>query len=459
MNKGQYVRKYLYVLILLLQVFLAFGFVLFMDVQIIVNWLLTFWDCVWSGSIREYAQALIEAKNPSNYNILLNIIMAMGMFPIYAIDRLMKLGISIDAFCIWFKALILLANLGTEYYVIKIAEHYNAYEKTKIIMFYLTSVFLLYGSLALGQIDCFGNFFAVLAFWEWIRKKHGRMCLWMSLAIMFKGLAAFLLIPIFLLEFGKSYLQIIKYGMIFLIMPLVSMIFGKYIFLGYGAMVSEVNHTSYDFYERIFENSLWNTSIVVVFLVCLSFYLVWKSHQGNVVQEDYIFYPLLMFCGFITFVVWHPQWMIYCTLFLAIALTKIEERYAIPLGFLLNSSYILFIATRWVTYGSNGCIDNMMVQHSLMAKLIHRVSGKVWLETHIIDYLPQYTMEISVSVFMGCLFIVLFLLWKKKTSPSQEVVSYSRYIPLYNEVMVIIQLLPIIGFIVVSYALYLKNLV
>ena len=82
----------------------------FYDCIDIAQWALNFLNCTVEGNIRNFAIYCYELGQTVNYGAFINIICAAWCIPIYIIDSLTAVNISIVIYCVWLKTGIFIVN-------------------------------------------------------------------------------------------------------------------------------------------------------------------------------------------------------------------------------------------------------------------------------------------------------------------------------------------------------------
>lgn len=259
---------------------------------------------------------------------------------------------------LWAKLLLVLFFLASVFLVYKIAKliHPESHSRQSVAVWsYSLSPFALFSFGVFSQYDIIGVVFTLAAIYMFLQRKLLPFSIIIGFAISFKFFAALLVLPLLFLA-TKKFRKIFKFGMIS-IAPVVIQ------FLIYWSNDA--------FRGRIFTQITskaegaatgWEAylAITVYLVVCVSA-IFSDRWQGSFEQKTILF--VLAPYGFVlASVVWHPQWLLILTPFIALMTSFMSRPY---LWIIWESlAFIAFIGFV-VTY-FQGNVDGVMIQRGAL---------------------------------------------------------------------------------------------
>jgi len=176
------------------------------------------WKCLFSGNLFQYYSYNIQSHMAgemffdANYDMFLNLILAVWSFPLYIAELFIKDDIQNFFLArVWSKLLFPLAILHAGNLIKKIVLELKRDEDLAENAFFMfSSGALVFSScLIIGQVDIIGTIFLLYAFLAFLRNKNILFLLFFCLAIQCKSFSIFLYIPLILLK-EKRILKVIS---------------------------------------------------------------------------------------------------------------------------------------------------------------------------------------------------------------------------------------------------------
>ena len=361
-------------------------------------------------------------KDAAFYNILLYIIMGVWLAPFYVVASAFKVNITDAALVLYYNVLLIILVIYSVYLVYSLAKKME-FGKDKALQtayVYATSIMLLFATVTFSQMDIVYIIFILWALNQYMQKKYASFSILMSFAVMLKSFPIIIMVPLILL-IEKRLLHIIKYFALGVSGPLLFKIF----FGGNEGYVYTQKEMSamYDFVGRLFQNQLAVGIGSCAFLVFIIVVLcVWCFDQ-NIEDEQrwryVIMIPLVAFCAFFVFLLWHPEWLVNLAPFTALAIVALPQRRS-----LLYCDWgmgIMFWLVAANFFPQN--VDNYMVNWGVLPIITGHSYGGIRL-TDVFDKINNFdviisTLLVSLLVYF-CYYAVKDLKRMMTTADIQE---------------------------------------
>lgn len=304
----------------------------------------------------------------------------------------------------WYKLLPTLFYFATAYFIYKIVLQIKFDVSTAkwTAFIFISSPIAMFSQFVFGQYDSIGLFFTVLALYMFIKKKYYSFSVCCSIAITFKLFALFFFVPLLLL-FEKRVLHIIKHGIISV---------SGYIICALPFIRSEgyakATAFSGSIVPRLFNTGIQTTMgtislfTVAMILISIAAYTVKvKSDEEYCSYSVYIAFAV--FASMFSFILWHPQWVIYMTPFLSLAMLINKKS---------NSSLLLscamsvgYIGTIPLCFPNN--VDTCLLGWGAFKNIIGSDLPSM---AFIFDFKGILGNNFFYSLFAGAIFVLLILL-------------------------------------------------
>jgi len=309
---------------------------------------------------------------------------------------------------IWAKLLLIFVFALSVLLVSRIARliHPNNVSRQALATWaFALSPFAIFAFGIFSQYDILGVFFTLWAFYMLLQKKMTKFAILIGIALTFKFFAALLVLPLMLLG-SKKFFELIKLGLI-ASAPLL---------LQLSAFWSNDA-----FRNQIFSlvsgkaggaaTSYWTyVAVAVYLLMCLA---AWLSDRwrGSFEQKAVLF-TLASYGLMFLIVIWHPQWLIILTPFLALMVSMISfARTWILWESVAFFAFVGFVVSYW-KYN----VDGLMIERGALANLFPNP------KLLISDFVPGEIIS-TILAILGTFFLappILLLIQIFRNNISQE---------------------------------------
>lgn len=314
--------------------FVFFFCYIYGDILITTAHGMSFWDCLFSGQIRDYYKLNVDTEliagvysgnYVAGYDFFVYIIFAIWDFPLWLCKHFF--GIVNPLNCLignmWAKSIILLFYGLTFIVLKKILEQFSQGTSTRLFLLMTTSIFVSTYLGVIGQYDIITVFFMMLGSYYLICGKKWLFILAFSIAIPTKTFALLAFLPILLL-YEKKLIKVLGY-LVVSVIPM--LLFRVLIPMEPGA--SNINA----FLEFLFLNTIpvgsHKVSLFLLFYITLLLLCFFKKKSENRVEfgKEVIYISFLSYIGFFAFAYTLPYWMVYMLPYLYLMICINKENY------------------------------------------------------------------------------------------------------------------------------------
>ena len=253
-----------------------------LDLSLMMVWSTSFLDCFTSGHLAQYQSILyLFANAPSNYSVLIQVINALWISPLYLFAKLTQTPLLLTTYCEYYKIFVYLIALCSIYLMHKIYHTLQLpiiYEQI-VLSLTLLSPFWFLEIFAKGQVDFLANFLFLIAIYYFLQQKYLPASFWIGCSIVIKPFALLFFIPAILLLLFQEKLNIIKYLIAVAVCPAIEFVISHTFFehYAYYQKVAEKlvsKNMNFYFYDNIFYISVANISIFILFVFFISVFTV-----------------------------------------------------------------------------------------------------------------------------------------------------------------------------------------
>ena len=285
----------------------------------ITHWGIHFLEALQNGQLRNYGAYLEEVCEISNYNIVVHMLTAVCLLPLYLADRLFRLQISMPLYDYWRKLFLILFLAASAKLIGKIGKELGFSEETGNVLgiLYLISPSALWGNLGLGQTDCISVCFLLLFMYDMVKKRPLRASFWLSVSVVIKSFPLFFIAaPLLAAALGaRKYREILACGAVFQFLPVTSAVLSRTFFRDYAAYAA-FSERDWDHFARLFDASVAETSCFLLALLLVCACCFYRARHSSVSEADFILASSAIVFSFLAFVYPNPQWILYPSLFL-----------------------------------------------------------------------------------------------------------------------------------------------
>ncbi|MBR3144838.1 MAG: hypothetical protein IKF53_02965 [Clostridia bacterium] len=263
------------------------------------------------------------------YSIVLYLAFAIWSLPVMLIYKIFDLtlwglldyGMIPYPVLMWYKLLPTLFFIGISVVIYRIVKYIGLNNNTAkwISFLFVSSPIAIFSQFIFGQYDSIGIFFAVLGLYYFLQKKHYLFSICMSVAITFKMFSFFIFLPLVLL-FEKRFLHIIKHLLIGISLYAVTTL----MFMG-SKGYRDAMAFSGGMAQRLFlvgiPSHFGTISLfpLVMIAICVYAYVFkFRDDYDYITRTLYISFAA--FAALFSFILWHPQWVIYLCVFMSLAI-------------------------------------------------------------------------------------------------------------------------------------------
>ncbi len=263
---------------------------------------------------------------------------------------------------VWAKLLLLIFFAASVFLIFRISKiiHPNSPARQAIATWAFTlSPFALFAFGVFSQYDILGVFFTLWAFYNLLQRKLTAFAVLIGIALTFKFFAALLVVPLVFLS-SKKFPQIVRLGLIAAIPILIQLasywsndafrnqIFGLVTGKATGAATSSL------------------TYIVAALYIFMCLAAILSNKWPGTFEQKAVLFSVTSYGLMLSVVVWHPQWLIILTPFLALAVSMITAaRTWLLLESVVFLGFIGIVVTSW-KYN----VDGLMIEKGPLASLI-----------------------------------------------------------------------------------------
>lgn len=435
----------------------TFGFGFMHDFSLTMRQSLLFDSCLFNGKVfRFYSIVNHEALlghfegwpntllSGANYSIINYASLGILSLPLYAIDKLFKLSIPIIAYEMYMKCIYIVMWV----YMLKITVDicdllgYNEVKKKWTVFLFGTAPVLLFSSLMITHLDIFSLFFLMLGLRGLLKGNMKSEFVFFMLAASFKPFVLFGIIPLILLQ-EKRIFRIV--GEVVSCCLGIVLQAGIYHFDPGYARVKEYMESKYQFWDKFFgfgyelERYMYKASISFFFIAFIIICVV-AYYKKKTKDSYYVFaLPFMVWCSFILFVQWNPNWLLLIMPFLIFMLVN-NSRFKLfsIIHTVFNAMILIVCAFGWETF-----YDQSMVNGGLLSVITGRVSNGAKSIAKIADGklpIPKdfYTTLLSASLI--CFMVLVFVdMIKKRQGSYKEDTVYERGV-------IWLAILPLVGY-------------
>lgn len=332
---------------------LLYGFLIgHPDGRTISTWAYDLLSSIPAGQFRNFpAYTYAMHENATNYTLFDNLLTAIMLLPLYLIDRLFTLSLSVYAYAYFEKIFIVLATILSAklFYDLLLRIKIKKEDALLGVFIFLTSAIVQLSVVGKGQIDIYSLVFCLLAANAFLDEKYVKMSLLFGLAILIKPFPVLIVLCNLLLNI-KTYknrvflygiLTILPYGLDMLIRRILMPEYQKYSDLTEQVSKELFGATRFEslFNVKLGGISLFPASLILIFLIC--FFIGMKEIKK---PSDDLFYPALTYLSIAAFMSPTLYWFSIILPAIIILLLKSEKKNTLCfLSAVLNVGAILRI--------------------------------------------------------------------------------------------------------------------
>ena len=423
------------------------------DCNTITTWAYDLLGSIGNGSLREYPIFTYEAHNmATNYTLFSNVVNAIWLLPVYLIDSLFHIGLSMTFYDVWYKVLILLACLLTLFLTERLLGNlgYSTYKKCICLFTLATSSILLISVIGKGQIDIFDMLFVILSMHLYLDERIELSFLCLGVGCLFKPFLLLLGLPYFFLMVRRCRYRSFINAICMTLPYILNLIITSLIMPEYFEMSEITSEEFKKLYKmtRLEEFFHIRFNYIYVFLalaIIICAICLYISLEGKTDNFRLIFYPTIMFMAFAIFVVPDALYwfIVVMPLFVIMGINLRRITDFLTLNFLINLSVsllVLFLDKTFIPGKS----------FSAIGVLSHNMDIYSYIED--IEILG-YARGVLTTLFIVCMLLLCTLYFYEKKN-GDKLTPYNdegTSIVKANTAPVYIQVIPALCYLVFSY--------
>lgn len=423
------------------------------DVYSITTWGIGLLECISNGKFRSYAILLEQAGHTTNYSILTNFITAIWLSPLYILQEILGTTFNMYLYMSWYKifvcivAFLLIRVFGCILKNYILFEEYEELSFSKL--FFIFSPTFILAIVAGGQVDGLGTLFLLLAFEAMLQQKDKKMILFSVLAICVKGLAVLFVLPWIILMWQKGKeKRTLKIGILVFAGVIAQYLLSDLLFVDYNACISRFNINTNNIAGRIYINNIGdvNLFLLTVIIVCVFCYVLAK--YDKVKRYHYYLMPVMIMVSMVAFVDWNPQYLIYMMPFVVAMIAQVKNKDEFLLcNLIFNVGYVISVPiSDPAYYDSSGMLNNTIVR-----AFVGRDYTGPFLEDFLVKIYPNM-LSLGVTMMVVSLICILWLYYMHTTGRLEG--EKGNDIALVKDILMILQIIPVLVFIVSCFYLY-----
>ncbi|MBP5180023.1 MAG: hypothetical protein J6127_01900 [Clostridiales bacterium] len=327
------------------------------DGYYISEWAYTFLESARRGELNDYMHSLIllynGSEHVSSYGIICTIFNSLVILPLYAVERMTGISISIYVYDMCRGISLFAASIITARFIKKTVFKISSDKKTGAIaeILFLVSPGLLLGNLAMGQLDIFAVMFCTLAAHQFVSKKYISASLFLAFATEFKEFSTlFVTLPVICLLIGyikpKDWPKLI---LPYLGLKGLGIVLAKLLVTDYK-IISNGAELLWDHFGRMFEESPFDMSFFFLILFIVMYWGLNKSIHKTVELRDFFNAVTVVTLAYFFLVLPNPQWVVFISaIFSGMLLLYKDKRDFMLINVVFSIAFVLFTVS-WVEH-------------------------------------------------------------------------------------------------------------
>lgn len=344
----------------------------------------------------------------NDYLPILYVIFATWMAPYFFLGLpVASLGGGMALFpleIIWAKLLLILVFTLSVMMVSRIARliHPNNVSRQALATWaFALSPFALFAFGIFSQYDILGVFFTLWAFYMLLQKKMTKFAILIGIALTFKFFAGLLVLPLLLLA-TKKFLDLLRLGLI-ASAPLLLQLFAFWSNDAFRNQIFSLVSGKADGAAT----SKWTYVVIGIYLLMCLAALLSDRWRGSFEQKAVLF-AVTSYGLMFSIVVWHPQWLIILTPFLALMVSMIR---AARTWILWESVAFVAFMGLVVSYWKYN-VDGLMIERGALANLFP--DPKLLVSDFVPGWITSTFQTILRAFFLSPPVILLIQIFRKK---------------------------------------------
>jgi hypothetical protein len=356
-----------------------------------------------NGHITDFYEANVKPFGVNNYLPSTYIIFAIWNIPIKLLGLVTEPTFNVGYVVFWYKLLTTLFYFASAYIIYKIGLTVGLTKVNSKLMaaFWLSTPIAFFSQFIFGQYDILTTFFVLLGLLFYLKRNIKLFILFFAISMTFKYFPLFIFVPLLLMIEKKPLKLIIK--MIFFFIPIgieVLIYFHSKAFVD-GVLGFSANGRVFTAGFKIDYGITISAFVVLWFLLCAFAY--WKNIKDD---QDFInwamYLPMVVSSLLFSLMLWHPQWLLFATPFLAIT-TFLHKRanFFVLIDIVMMFFFVGFTVNFWT-----GNVDQSLWKLGVFGKhIVNDPNSVIAMKTFFIPHdISIYFSFISACFLINIIF-------------------------------------------------------
>lgn len=323
-----------------------------------------------NGHIFDFYEANIRNFEFNNYLPSTYIIFAIWNIPIRLFGFVKDPSMNVGYVVFWYKLLPTLFYAASSFIIYKIGLVIGLTKGNSKLMaaFWLSSPIAFFSQFIFGQYDILTTFFMLLGLLFYLKRNTKLFILFFAISLTFKYFPLFIFIPLLLL-IEKKPIKLIA-NMILLALPISLEILAYYHSEAFktGVFGFNANQRLFSAGFKIDGAITISAFLVIWFLICAYAYCKDINNEHQFFKWS-LYLPMAVSSILFSLMLWHPQWLLIATPFLAITtfLHK-RARFFILIDLVMMFFYVGFTVNFW-----SGGVDQSLWGFGVFGKYINGI--------------------------------------------------------------------------------------
>jgi len=365
-----------------------------------------------NGHITDFYEENLKALGGNNYLPSTYIIFALWNLPLKLFGIVDKPTMEVGFAVFWYKLLPTIFYFATAVVLYKIGRFLslNKLNSFLLIALWVSSPIAFFSQFIFGQYDILTTFFVICGFYYYLKKNTKLFILFFGISLTFKYFPLFIFVPLLLLIEKRIGKILVK--MVMVIVPILIEVLAYY---KSDAFKSGVFGFSAN--QRLFTAGFPLEYNVTVSIVAISMLLIcalayWKNIENDRELHKWsIYIPMVVLSIIFSFIIWHPQWLLLVTPFLALT-TFLHKRseFFLYLDIVMMYFFVAFTVNFW-----SGHIDQELWKLGVF-KNVNDGFSVPFTSMFMKDiFIPNNT-SLFFSLISGCFLLNIILKYPKDES-------------------------------------------
>ena len=409
--------------------FFMFITFLFWDLSVTGTHTINYMDAIAHGDIlglyKVNMSVIVDGSLTSVcYDFFIFIFFMIWNIPVWIIKHLFDINVMENFYCLlWMKGMLVFFLVLSSVIIKKICEQIGINRaNSKWAMFIFLSSPLVFSSIfILCQYDIISITLMLLGILAYIKNQNYRFIFWFALAIPLKLFPLFVFIPLLLLKEKRVFFILFK------------LCNSLYLYFACRIIESFMPYhlESTEMFDAQMINKLFQSGITVnlstaslfaaIYIIICAFCYVKNINDQDELNKYSIYIPFIVYLTFILIVDYHPQWLIFLTVFFPIILFMNSKHYKanILLDMALSATSLYIIS-----YHFTRCFNEELLNKMFFSKLLppNLISNSFIYVRDLISFmkLDNYFSCIH-GIFMGLVICLVVLNFPKFNNVKKEV--------------------------------------